>query len=79
MNAINPDAFVEYARSDMVPDDACEYRVFHQERISGRWSGRPDHIVIRYQDNPREVYAKWMPDGAHTGQEILYDETSDPQ
>lgn len=78
MDAMKPEAFVEYARSDMVPDEACEYGMFRQERISGRWSGRPDHMVIRYQDNPRKVYAKWLPDGAHAGQEILYDETRDP-
>lgn len=78
MDAMKPDAFVEYARSDMVPDDACEYRMFRQERIAGRWSGGPDHMVIRYQDSPRKVYAKWLPDGAHAGQEILYDETRDP-
>lgn len=78
MNAMKPDAFVEYASSDMVPDEAYEYRMFRQERISGRWSDRPDHMVIRYQDTPRKVYAKWLPDGAHAGQEILYDETRDP-
>ncbi|MCX4153037.1 MULTISPECIES: DUF1571 domain-containing protein [Paraburkholderia] len=78
MDAMKPDAFVEYARSDMVPGDACEYRMFRQERISGRWSDRPDHMVVRYQDTPRKVYAKWLPDGAHAGQEILYDETRDP-
>lgn len=78
MDAMKPDAFVEYARFDMVPDDACEYRMFRQERISGRWSDRADHMVVRYQDTPRKVYAKWLPDGAHAGQEILYDETRDP-
>ena len=78
MDVMKPEAFVEYARSDMVPDDAYEYRMFRQERLSGRWSDRPDHMVIRYQDTPRRVYAKWLPDGAHAGQEILYDETTDP-
>ena len=78
MGAMKPDAFVEYARSDMVPDDAYEYRMFRQERVSGRWAERPDHMVIRYQDSPRKVYAKWLSDGAHAGQEILYDETRDP-
>jgi hypothetical protein len=78
MGAMKPEAFAEYARSDMVPDDAYEYRMFRQERISGRWSDRPDHMVIRYQDTPRKVYAKWLPDGAHAGQEILYNETADP-
>ena len=78
MEAMKPEAFVEYAKSDMVPDDTYEYRMFRQERLSGRWPDRPDHIDIRYQDTPRRVYAKWLPDGAHAGQEILYDETQDP-
>ncbi|NPT45367.1 DUF1571 domain-containing protein [Paraburkholderia sp. 1N] len=78
MSAMKPDAFVEYARFDMVRDDAYEYRMFRQERVSGRWAERPDHMVIRYQDTPRKVYAKWLSDGAHAGQEILYDETRDP-
>ncbi|MFM0553525.1 DUF1571 domain-containing protein [Paraburkholderia sediminicola] len=78
MGAMKPEAFVEYAKSDMIADDAYEYTMFRQERISGRWPERPDHMVIRYQDSPRRVYAKWLPDGAHAGQEIVYDETADP-
>ena len=78
MDAMRPEAFVDYARSDMVRDNAYEYNMFRQERVSGRWFDRPDHMMIRYQDNPRKVYAKWLPDGAHAGQEILYDETTDP-
>lgn len=78
MDAMKPDAFVEYAKSGMITDDAYEYSMFRQERISGRWPERPDHMVIRYQDSPRRVYAKWLPDGAHAGQEIVYDETTDP-
>ena len=78
MDAMKPEAFVEYARSDMVLDNAYEYGMFRQERVAGRWSDRPDHMLIRYQDNPRKVYAKWLPDGPHAGQEILYDETTDP-
>jgi hypothetical protein len=78
MDAMKPDAFVAYTRSDMVLDNAYEYSMFRQERVSGRWSDRPDHMLVRYQDNPRKVYAKWLPDGGHAGQEILYDETTDP-
>ena len=78
MNAMKPEAFAEYARFDMVLDNAYEYSMFRQERVFGRWSERPDHMIIRYQDTPRKVYAKWLPDGAHAGQEILYDETTDP-
>ncbi|WP_096725202.1 DUF1571 domain-containing protein [Paraburkholderia acidicola] len=78
MDAMKPEAFVEYARSDMILHNAYEYSMFRQERVFGRWSARPDHMIVRYQDNPRKVYAKWLPDGAHAGQEILYDETTDP-
>jgi hypothetical protein len=78
MDAMKPEAFVAYTRSDMVLDNAYEYSMFRQERVSGRWSDRPDHMLVRYQDNPRKVYAKWLPDGGHAGQEILYDETTDP-
>jgi hypothetical protein len=77
MDAMKPEAFVAYARSNMVREDSCEYRMFRQERVLGRWPDRPDHMVVRYQDTPRKVYAKWLPDGAHAGQEILYDETAD--
>jgi hypothetical protein len=78
MDAMKPEAFVAYARSDMILDSDYEYSMFRQERVFGRWSDRPDHMLIRYQDNPRKVYAKWLPDGTHAGQEILYDETTDP-
>jgi hypothetical protein len=42
----------------MVSADACEYRMFRPERVSGKWSERPDHMLIRYQDTPQKVYAK---------------------
>src|ERR1700737_918140 len=77
MDSMKPEAFVAYVRSNMVREDSCEYRMFRQERVLGRWPDRPDHMVIRYQDTPRKVYAKWLPDGGHAGQELLYDETTD--
>jgi len=33
-------------------------------------------MLVRVTRNPLRVYAKWLPDGAHAGQEILYDETA---
>jgi hypothetical protein len=78
MDAMKAEAFVEYAKSDMIPSDSYEFSMFRQERVYGKWAGRPDHMVIRYQDTPRRVYAKWLDDGAHAGQEVLYDETADP-
>jgi hypothetical protein len=78
MDAMKPDAFVDYAKFDMVDDSNYEYGMFRQERVGSHWADRADHMTIRYQDTPRKVYAKWLPDGAHAGQEILYDETVDP-
>ncbi|WP_322047382.1 DUF1571 domain-containing protein [Paraburkholderia sp. J67] len=78
MAAMKPDAFVEYARSGMIPNNTYEYRMRRQERISGHWPERADHVDIRYEDTPRKVYARWLPDGQHAGQEILYDETRAP-
>ncbi|WP_181969953.1 DUF1571 domain-containing protein [Paraburkholderia sp. DHOC27] len=78
MAVMKPEAFVDYAESEMIPGDAYEYDMFRQERLFGRWPDRPDHMLIRYQDSPRKIYVKWLPDGAHAGQEVLYDETLDP-
>jgi hypothetical protein len=42
MDAMKPEAFVAYARSDMVRDGSYEYRMFRQELVLGRWLNRPD-------------------------------------
>jgi hypothetical protein len=46
-----------------------------QERIRGVWPAEPDHMLVRLTRNPLRIYAKWLPDGGHAGQEIIYDES----
>jgi hypothetical protein len=53
-----------------------EFTMLRRERINGIWPDQPDHMLVRVTRNPLRVYAKWLPDGAHAGQEILYDETT---
>jgi hypothetical protein len=52
-----------------------EFTMIRQERIRGVWPSRPDRMVVRVTRDPIRIYAKWLPGGPHTGQEIIYDET----
>jgi hypothetical protein len=52
-----------------------EFTMFRRERINGFWPSEPDHMLVRVTRDPMRIYAKWLPDGAHAGQEIIYDET----
>jgi hypothetical protein len=55
-----------------------EFTMLRRERIDGKWPDQPDHMVVKVTRDPLRVYAKWLPDGGHAGQEILYDETTRP-
>jgi hypothetical protein len=52
-----------------------EFTMARSERIHGQWPDKPDHMLVRIAHNPLRIYAKWLPDGAHAGQEIIYDES----
>lgn len=52
-----------------------EATIARQERIRGEWPDTPDHMLMRLTRAPLRIYAKWLPDGDHSGQEIIYDET----
>ena len=52
-----------------------EFTMWRQERIRGVWPDRADHMLVRLTREPLRIYAKWLPDGAHSGQEIIYDES----
>jgi hypothetical protein len=52
-----------------------EAMMARKERIRGVWPDQPDHMLVRLTREPLRIYAKWLPDGAHSGQEIIYDET----
>lgn len=51
-----------------------EFTMMRRERIRGIWPRRADHMLVRLTRDPLRIYAKWLPDGAHAGQEIIYDE-----
>jgi len=55
-----------------------EFTMLRRERIHGMWPSQDDHMLVRVTRDPLRVYAKWLPDGGHAGQEILYDETARP-
>ncbi|HVE11239.1 MAG TPA: DUF1571 domain-containing protein [Paraburkholderia sp.] len=55
-----------------------EFTMIRQERIRGIWPSRADHMLVRVTRDPVRIYAKWLPDGAHSGQEVIYDETRRP-
>jgi len=50
-----------------------EFTMRRRERIRGQWPSKPDHMLVRIAHDPLRIYAKWLPDGAHAGQEVLYD------
>ncbi|WP_343656218.1 DUF1571 domain-containing protein [Paraburkholderia caribensis] len=52
-----------------------EFTMLRQERIRGIWPRRPDHMLVRLTREPLRIYARWLPDGPHSGQEIIYDES----
>jgi len=52
-----------------------EFTMFRQERIRGMWPRRPDHMLVRLTREPLRIYVRWLPDGPHSGQEIIYDES----
>jgi hypothetical protein len=51
-----------------------EFTMLREERIKGQWPDKPDHMLVRRTREPLRIYAKWLPDGAHAGQEVIYDE-----
>jgi hypothetical protein len=52
-----------------------EFTMSRSERIRGVWPDKPDHMLVRVAHDPLRIYAKWLPGGAHAGQEIIYDES----
>jgi hypothetical protein len=52
-----------------------EFTMLRWERIRGSWPDKPDHMLVRIAHDPLRIYAKWLPDGNHSGQEIIYDES----
>jgi len=76
--SLDPLALPRYLKNGPNGYPSYEFTMLRRERIHGRWPNQADHMLVRLTRDPLRVYAKWLPDGAHAGQEILYDETSRP-
>ncbi|SAK70277.1 PF07608 family protein [Caballeronia catudaia] len=67
-----------YLRDGLRDFASCEFTMRRRERIKGKWPKRADHMLVRVTREPLRIYAKWLPDGAHAGQEIIYDDSVRP-
>ncbi|RZT38443.1 DUF1571 domain-containing protein [Cupriavidus agavae] len=74
-DALQPEALLTWARQEINRFPEYEYAMTRQERLNGQWQDKPARMLIRYRHMPRQLYARWLPNGAQAGQEIIYDET----
>jgi len=72
-SSLNPRTLPRYIAAGPKGYPSCEFVMLRRERIRGRWPDEPDHMLVRIAHDPLRIYAKWLPDGAHAGQEVLYD------
>jgi hypothetical protein len=76
--SLDPRTLERYIKDGPNGYPSYELTMLRSERINGVWPTQPDHMLVRLTREPTRIYAKWLPDGAHAGQEILYDETTRP-
>lgn len=50
-----------------------EFTLSRWERLNGKWPGKPAHMLVKLEHDPLRIYAKWLPDGDHSGEEVIYD------
>ena len=50
-----------------------EFVLSRWERLNGKWPGKPAHMLVKLEHDPLRIYAKWLPDGDHAGEEVIYD------
>lgn len=73
--SLDPLALPRYIKEGPNGYASYEFTISRSERIHGQWPDKPDHMLVRVARDPLRIYAKWLPDGAHAGQEIIYDES----
>ncbi|HZZ10630.1 MAG TPA: DUF1571 domain-containing protein [Paraburkholderia sp.] len=73
--SLDPLALPRYIKEGPNGYPSYEFTMARQERIHGQWPDKPDHMLVRIAHDPLRIYAKWLPDGARAGQEIIYDES----
>jgi hypothetical protein len=76
--SISADGLAAYVKEGISCLDEYEFELWRQERIKQHWPARPEHLQVRYRQSPMQIYAKWLPDGPHKGQEVIYDENRRP-
>ncbi|MGF6758975.1 DUF1571 domain-containing protein [Paraburkholderia sp. GAS334] len=76
--ALAPDTVPRYVQTGITRYRECEFQTFSQQRVKGKWQKKPAHMLVRYRQEPRQVYVKWLADGRNAGQEMIYDEKKDP-
>ncbi len=79
MQAIQAEALVRFLKAESAALPEYEYELTRHERINNQWQTTPDRMLVKVREKPLQIYAKWLPDGAHAGQEIIYDETKNPK
>ncbi|HKR41923.1 MAG TPA: DUF1571 domain-containing protein [Paraburkholderia sp.] len=50
-----------------------EFVLSRWERLNGKWPAKPAHMLVKLEHEPLRIYAKWLPDGEHSGEEVIYD------
>ncbi|MEZ0605400.1 DUF1571 domain-containing protein [Paraburkholderia sp. IW21] len=73
--SLDPLALPRYIKEGPNRYPSYEFTMSRSERIHGQWPDKPDHMLVRVAHDPLRIYAKWLADGAHAGQEIIYDES----
>jgi hypothetical protein len=76
--SLDPGTLPRYLQDGLGDYASYEFTMWRRERIKGRWPKRADHMLVRVTREPLRIYAKWLPDGAHAGQEIIYDDSKRP-
>jgi Protein of unknown function (DUF1571) len=76
--ALAPDTLPRYVQTGSTRYREYEFQTFTQQRVKGKWQAQPAHLLVRYRQEPRQVYIKWLADGRNAGQEMIYDEKKDP-
>lgn len=79
MQAIHADALVRFLKTESAALPEYQYELTRHERINDQWQTTPDRMLVKIRETPLQIYAKWLPGGAHAGQEIIYDETKHPK
>lgn len=77
-HSLDPRTLPLYLQQGLSRYASCEFTMLRRERIRGRWPRRADHMLVRVTREPLRIYAKWLPDGAHAGQEVIYDASKRP-